>query len=284
MNEKNITAECDHPFILRLVKTYMDKDSLFMLLQLVQGGELWTLLYEKFEALERCHWGGFQIPAARFYSSCVVSAFHYLHALGIAYRDLKPENLLLDAEGYLKVVDFGFAKRIPFYKGNVLSQRSFTLCGTPEYLSPELVLSKGHNKSVDYWALGCLIYELLVGTTPFQDQQQPKIFEKIIHCDKHLHFPEDFDVDARDLIKRLLTPNPALRLGALAGAVQDIMDHSWYRAASFNWEHLMQKRLVAPYVPPINDPLDTSNFDPYPEDDRVTPYRGPPEHFDGFDS
>jgi cGMP-dependent protein kinase len=284
MNEKNITAECDHPFILRLIKTYMDKDSLYMLLQLVQGGELWTLLYEKFEALERCHWGGFQIPAARFYSSCVVSAFHYLHALGIAYRDLKPENLLLDSEGYLKVVDFGFAKRIPFYKGNVLSQRSFTLCGTPEYLSPELVLSKGHNKSVDYWALGCLVYELLVGTTPFQDQQQPKIFEKIIHCDKHLHFPEDFDVDARDLIKRLLTPNPALRLGALAGSVQDIMDHSWYRAASFNWEHLMQKRLVAPYIPPINDPLDTSNFDPYPEDDRVTPYRGPAEHFEGFDS
>jgi hypothetical protein len=90
--------------------------------------------------------------------------------------------------------------------------------------------------------------------------------------------------DARDLIKRLLTPNPALRMGALAGATQDIMDHNWYRAASFNWEHLMQKRLVAPYLPPINDPLDTSNFDPYPEDDRVTPYRGPSEHFDGFDS
>jgi cGMP-dependent protein kinase len=162
MNEKNITAECDHPFILKLVKTFADKDSLFMLLELVQGGELWTLLYEKFEALERCHWGGFQIPVSRFYSACVVSAFGYLHGLGVAYRDLKPENLLLDVEGYLKVVDFGFAKRIPFYKGNVLSQRSFTLCGTPEYLSPELVLSKGHNKSVDYWALGCLVYELLV--------------------------------------------------------------------------------------------------------------------------
>jgi cGMP-dependent protein kinase len=155
MNEKNITAECDHPFILKLVKTFADKDSLFMLLELVQvqcihctlysytvhythtlytilihctlyslqGGELWTLLYEKFEALERCHWGGFQIPVSRFYSACVVSAFGYLHGLGVAYRDLKPENLLLDAEGYLKVVDFGFAKRIPFYKGNVLSQR-----------------------------------------------------------------------------------------------------------------------------------------------------------------
>ena len=239
-------------------------------------------MYEKFEALERCHWGGFQIPAARFYSSCVVSAFQYLHDMGVAYRDLKPENLLLDADGYLKVVDFGFAKRIPFYKGNVLSQRSFTLCETPEYLSPELVLSKGHNKSVDYWALGCLVYELLVGTTPFQDQQQPKIFEKIIHCDKHLHFPEDFDEDAKDLIRRLLTPNPALRLGALAGATQDIMDHRWYRAAHFSWTDLHARRIPAPFKPPISDPLDSSNFDPYPEDDRVTPYRGPAEHFEGF--
>jgi cGMP-dependent protein kinase len=131
------------------------------------------------------------------------------------------------------------------------------------------VLSKGHNKSVDYWALGCLVYELLVGTTPFQDQQQPKIFEKIIHCDKHLCFPDDFDPEAQDLIKRLLTPNPSLRLGSLAGGVQDIMDHQWYRSASFKWEDLYQKKLSAPYKPPINDPLDTSNFDPYPEDDRI---------------
>lgn len=105
---------------------------------------------------------------------------------------------------------------------------------------------------------------------------------QIIHCDKHLHFPEDFDEDAKDLIQRLLTPNPALRLGSLAGATQDIMDHRWYRAAHFSWDDLHARRIPAPYKPPISDPLDSSNFDPYPEDDSVAPYRGPPEHFDGF--
>mgnify|MGYP003317150264 CR=1 FL=1 len=101
-------------------------------------------------------------------------------------------------------------------------------------------------------------------------------------CDKHLHFPEDFDEDAKDLIRRLLTPNPALRLGALAGATQDIMDHRWYRAAHFSWTDLHARRIPAPFKPPISDPLDSSNFDPYPEDDRVAPYRGPAEHFEGF--
>jgi cGMP-dependent protein kinase len=280
MNEKNILAECRHPFVLELVQTYSSPNQLFMLMELVQGGELWSYIYEKFDALPRTSLNGFQLPAAKFYAGCVISAFEYIHAFGVAYRDLKPENLLLDHQGYMKVIDFGFAKHIPYYKGTELHNHSFTLCGTPEYLSPELVLSRGHDKSVDYWALGCLIYELIVGHTPFQDDVQSEIFKKIIHSDRSLRFPSGFDPQAKDLVQKLLSPNPAFRLGNMSGLVQDIKCHAWYEG--FNWNDLEERNMETPYVPTINDPLDTSNFDPYPEDDHVPPYTGSQRKFEGF--
>ena len=219
---------------------------------------------------------------AQFYSGCVISAFAYIHSMGVAYRDLKPENLLMDAAGYIKVIDFGFAKHIPFDKNGKSQAKSFTLCGTPEYLSPELVLSKGHDKSVDYWALGCLIYELLVGHTPFQHDNQQEIFKRIIQSQRFLHFPKQVDSGAQDLITKLLAVNPAYRLGNLSGATKDIMDHAWFKKAKFNWDGLNARSLKPPYVPQIKDPLDTSNFDPYPEDAYVPPYTGRQDIFDGF--
>ena len=116
VSEKDVLLECDHPFIIKLYRTFQDRDSIYMLLELVQGGELWTLLYQNQTALPRTRLGGYDIEDSKFYAACVVSCFEHVHALGCAYRDLKPENLLLDADGYLKMVDFGFAKKIPFYK------------------------------------------------------------------------------------------------------------------------------------------------------------------------
>lgn len=139
MNEKNILAACQHPFVLEQVCCYQTRDELFILMEIVQGGELWTYIYEKTHLLPRSKAGGFEVKNAQFYSGCVISAFKYIHGLGVAYRDLKPENLLMDNDGYLKVIDFGFAKHIPFNKNGRPQAKSFTLCGTPEYLSPELV-------------------------------------------------------------------------------------------------------------------------------------------------
>ena len=156
MNEKNIVAEADHPFILKLICTHQDKNCLYMVLELVCGGELFSMLYNLGGAVE-------ETKHAMFYAGCVADCFQYLHKMHIAYRDLKPENLLIDEMGYIKVCDFGFAK--------VIADRSYTLCGTPEYLAPELVLGKGHNKGVDLWALGILIYEMLFKFTPFNDIQ-----------------------------------------------------------------------------------------------------------------
>lgn len=139
MNERDVMAMVDHPFVLKLVATFKDKDCLYMLLELVSGGELFTLLANQ-------ETGYVSSDAAKFYAACVISALEALHERNILYRDLKPENMLIDAQGYIKVVDMGFAKVVP--------ERTFTLCGTPEYLAPELVLGKGHHKGVDYWAAG----------------------------------------------------------------------------------------------------------------------------------
>jgi serine/threonine protein kinase len=127
---------------------------------------LWSLLYEKIDYVGRSEIGGFHEPAVLFYSSCVLATFHYLHDRDFAYRDLKPENLLISADGFLKVVDFGFAKKIPFLKDGAMC--------------------KGHNQAADYWALGILVYELFTGGTPFADPSQVKIFEKIKNSKKYL--------------------------------------------------------------------------------------------------
>ncbi|OQS02634.1 cGMP-dependent protein kinase [Thraustotheca clavata] len=281
VHEKNIINECDHPFILKLHETFADADQLYMLLELVQGGELWSLLYEKAFNVPKGISGAFDIASARFYVANVVETFRYLQTLGVAYRDLKPENLMIDDKGYLKMVDFGFAKHIPFYKGSQLCERSFTLCGTPEYLAPELVLNKGHGKAVDYWALGCLVYELIAGRTPFQHQEQQKIFEKIIHAKMALKFHPKFDPLAQDLITKLLEPNPGLRLGSLAGGMMDVVNHPWFTSARFDWKALVAKTMRAPYVPMIKSSVDVSNFDRCKEGESIPKYTGE-VYFHGF--
>ncbi|CAM9776939.1 unnamed protein product, partial [Discosporangium mesarthrocarpum] len=249
MNEKNILMACEHPFILDLICTYNTPNELLMLTELLLGGELWMYIYEKFKAVPRSRMGGFVLPAAQFFSGCVVLCLQYLHKMSVAYRDLKPENLLLAQDGYLKIIDFGFAKRIPFKKGAVLQTKSFTLCGTPDYLAPELVLSRGHDKSVDYWALGCFIYELFVGRTPFTDPRQGEIFKKAIWSERFLQFPAEFPRSAEKLVRELLVPNPIYRLGNASGGVKDIMDHAMFKETNFDWTALYEKRLTPPHVP-----------------------------------
>ncbi|GBG25064.1 cGMP-dependent protein kinase 1 [Hondaea fermentalgiana] len=256
MNEKNILMECDHPFILKLYKTFRDRHSLYFLLEVVLGGELFTLLHIRGGALGNAD--------ARFYAACVLDAIEYLHSLSIVYRDLKPENLMISAEGYIKVVDFGFAKKV--------ADKTYTLCGTPEYLAPELVLGKGHNKAVDNWAIGILIFEMLTGASPFAD---PRGGDHMVICKNivrgKIDFPRRFPEKARDLVQQLLVRDAHQRLGSLVGGTAEIKEHPWFK--SVDWNELRRMRLKAPWIPPIRDGLDTSNFDPYPEDDYVEPYK-----------
>uniref|UniRef100_A0A3Q2YUX7 Protein kinase cGMP-dependent 2 n=1 Tax=Hippocampus comes TaxID=109280 RepID=A0A3Q2YUX7_HIPCM len=147
-SERRILAEASSPFVVRMFRTFRDDKYVYMLLEACLGGEVWSLLRDR---------GSFDETTAKFCVGCVTEAFKYLHRKAILYRDLKPENLMLDSEGYVKLVDFGFAKKM--HGG----QKTWTFCGTPEYVAPEIILNKGHNLSVDFWCLGILVFELLTG-------------------------------------------------------------------------------------------------------------------------
>ncbi|VEN46442.1 unnamed protein product, partial [Callosobruchus maculatus] len=193
-NEKHVLQEIRHPFIVNLLWSDRDDICIYMLFEYVCGGELFSYLRNA---------GRFSTSTGNFYSAEIVSALDYLHSKNIVYRDLKPENLLLDSEGHLKITDFGFAKK--------LTDRTWTLCGTPEYLAPEIIQSKGHNKAVDWWALGVLIYEMLVGYPPFYDDNPFGIYEKILSG--KIEWPKHLDPIAKDLIKKLLVHDRTKRLG-----------------------------------------------------------------------
>ena len=273
MNEKNLLLECSgYPLILTLFQTFNSKDQICMLMEFVQGGELWSLIYEKTTALPRCNLGGFEIDTAKFYAANVVLVFKHLAEKKIAYRDLKPENLLISSNGYIKMIDFGFAKKFPYVKNDQKFDKTYTLCGTPEYLAPEIVMSKGYDASVDYWALGCLIYELSVSKTPFQADYTNKIFQNIVASEKCLQFSSKMDPTQVQIVKKLLTVNPAFRLGSFSGGVSDIMKEPFF--ASVDWASVEHQQVRAPYKPTVKNPLDTENFDQYDEETDVPSYTG----------
>lgn len=196
MNENNILASIDHPFIIYMDGFTQDDRHLYLVIEFVRGGEMFTYLRGI---------GKFDAKQAQFYSAQVASMFEYLHSKNIIYRDLKPENILIDHLGYLKLTDFGFAK--------IVESRTYTLCGTPEYLAPEMLLNKGHGKPVDWWTFGILLYEMIAGIDPFSDEDPMLIYQKILKG--KVKFPRSFDKNAKSLVKHLLQADLAKRYGNL---------------------------------------------------------------------
>ncbi|XP_076312013.1 cAMP-dependent protein kinase catalytic subunit 3-like isoform X2 [Tachypleus tridentatus] len=243
-NEKAILQQIKSPFIIDLAWTTHDDNSLYMLFEYVCGGELFTYLRNT---------GRFSSATASFYAAEVVVALEYLHKQQIVYRDLKPENLLLDKEGHLKLTDFGFAK--------ILNDRTWTLCGTPEYLAPEIIQSKGHNKAVDWWALGILVYEMLAGYPPFFDENPFAIYEKILAG--KIEWPRHIDPVAKDLIKKFLVQDRTKRLGYMKNGTEDVTRHRWFKGII--WEDVINKRLKPPIIPSVSHSGDTRYFDRFPD-------------------
>jgi len=232
--------------LIPLLWSSKDTNHLFFLFPFISGGELFSYLRKARR---------FSLQTSLFFSAEIVSALSYLHSLNIVYRDLKPENILLDREGHVVITDFGFAKRVP--------DRTWTLCGTPEYLAPEIIQSKGHNKAVDWWALGILIYEMLAGYPPFCDDNTFVIYEKILVG--NIKWPRVMDATARDLIERLLVHDRTRRLGCMREGAEDIKNHRFF--SSLDWEDVYYKQLKPPIVPKIRSKADTRNYADYPETD-----------------
>ncbi|OBZ86373.1 cAMP-dependent protein kinase type 1 [Choanephora cucurbitarum] len=243
-NERKILSTVKHPMMVNLWRTFQDDAHLFMIMDYVPGGELFSILRKSTR---------FDEAVAQFYAAEVLLIIAYLHSKDIVYRDLKPENILLDRNGHVKLTDFGFAKTVP--------DITWTLCGTPDYLAPEIIQSKGYGKAVDYWSLGVFIYEMLSGVAPFYDDNQFKLYEKIVAC--NITWPDYFSEDAKDLLQHLLTTDLTTRFGNLKGGCHDAMNHAWFRNIDF--DKLSRLQVKAPYIPNIKGEGDASHFDSYEE-------------------
>jgi len=243
-SEKRLLEKINQPYIIRLHKTFQDDKMIYMVLEFVCGGELFSRLRAE---------GRFSNDVSLFYATEITLCFDYLHGKNIAYRDLKPENILIDHEGHIKITDFGFAK--------VVQDKTYTLCGTPEYLAPEIIQSKGHNKSVDWWALGILIYEMIAGYPPFYDETPYGIYNKILTG--LIEFPRIFHPAAKHLVSKLLTADRARRMGCGPSGSDDVKTHRWFRGV--DWEMIQNRAVAAPWVPKIKADDDTTYFSEYPD-------------------
>ena len=249
-NEIKILSMIDHPFVITFGGFTQDDRNLYLALELINGGELFTYLRGV---------GRFPVDQARIYIAQIILIFDYLHNKNIIYRDLKPENILIHKSGFLKLTDFGFAK--------IVEGRTYTLCGTPEYLAPEIILNKGHGKPVDWWTCGILLYEMIAGIDPFSDDDPMMVYQKILKG--KIKFPSGFDSNAKSLIKHLLDSDLTKRYGNLKNGVKDITGHRFFK--NLEWDKLLRKEIPPPYVPKVKSNDDISNFSAYPDSDNPAP-------------
>lgn len=240
---ESLTESSPHPGIVNLVNIYEDKECIYMLMALIPGGELWSRIHR--EDSEGNWSSGIPEDACKFYTYVVADTLGFIHAQNILFRDLKPENIMLDEDGYPILVDFGFAKRIKE------GEKTFTFCGTPNYVAPEIILHSGHDKSVDYWALGVTMYEMLAGENPFyyDGLDQVSLYDAI--CRESFYaYPKDKQPSAAmlDMTHQLLAKEPSQRFGCLAGGFLDILNHRWF-ADCWTLAQIRTKQVPAPWKP-----------------------------------
>eukprot|EP01080_Neovahlkampfia_damariscottae_P004912 gene4912-8501_t len=249
MNEKLIQSEfLGCPFIVNLYKTFQDDVNLYMILEYVSGGELlsWLRVNKKFSD-----------DVVKFIAAETLIGIEYLHTKGTIYRDLKPENILIDKSGHIKIADLGFVKKIG-------EQKTYSTLGTSEYLAPEIAIGSGHDKGVDYWSLGVLIYEMLVGKTPFSAKREIDTYNNIISG--KIEFPKDIPKNARDLISKLLNTKKTLRLGNSEKGIKEIKEHPFFEG--IDWSLVARRELNSPITVELDDPSSSKYF--IPSNDRKT--------------
>uniref|UniRef100_A0A8C5WLT4 Serine/threonine-protein kinase N2 n=2 Tax=Leptobrachium leishanense TaxID=445787 RepID=A0A8C5WLT4_9ANUR len=231
-----------HPFLVNLFACFQTKDHVCFVMEYAAGGDL----------MMHIHTDVFSEPRAVFYAACVVLGLQYLHEHKIVYRDLKLDNLLLDTEGFVKIADFGLCK-----EGMGFGDRTSTFCGTPEFLAPEVLTETSYTRAVDWWGLGVLIYEMLVGESPFPGDDEEEVFDSIVNDE--VRYPRFLSTEAISIMRRLLRRNPERRLGASEKDAEDVKKHPFFR--HIDWNGLLAKKVKPPFVPTIKGREDVSNFD-----------------------
>ncbi|KAM4641121.1 serine/threonine-protein kinase N2 [Discoglossus pictus] len=231
-----------HPFLVNLFACFQTKDHVCFVMEYAAGGDL----------MMHIHTDVFSEPRAVFYAACVVLGLQYLHEHKIVYRDLKLDNLLLDTEGFVKIADFGLCK-----EGMGFGDRTSTFCGTPEFLAPEVLTETSYTRAVDWWGLGVLIYEMLVGESPFPGDDEEEVFDSIVNDE--VRYPRFLSTEAISIMRRLLRRNPERRLGASEKDAEDVKKHPFFR--HIDWTALLAKKVKPPFVPTIKGREDVSNFD-----------------------
>ena len=252
MAEKRIMLELRHPFICRLHASFQDAHHLHLVMDYCAGGELFFHLQRH---------GSMPLPRVQYYAAELVVVLGYMHQHDIVYRDLKPENVMIDAHGHICLVDFGLCR-----EDVECGVRLYSFCGTPEYLAPELVRNEGYGKAVDWWGLGVMVYEMLVGLPPFYDSNRQKMLEKIVSA--RLYFPAFIPMVAQDFIGKLLMKQETQRLGYGPSDADAIRRHPFFEG--IDWEVVRQKKQLPPFTPVVEFVEDCSNFDPRFTDMKIT--------------
>ena len=241
--ERDLMVSLNFPFIVDIKYAFQDKMQLYLVTEFMQGGDMFfhLQLNKKFER-----------ESVKFYIIELVLAIEHLHQHNMIYRDLKLENILLDKYGHIKIIDFGLSKQL-----TDINNKAFTLCGTPEYLAPEVLYNKGYDKGVDWWSLGCVFYILLTGCLPFHIPRgkplNPKMFATPIK------FPKESDKDEIDLISKLLTADPKQRIGNGPNDAKEIKNHPYFK--NVDWNKYLKKEINPPFKPELDDELDLKYFD-----------------------
>ncbi|XP_018301415.1 serine/threonine-protein kinase N isoform X4 [Mycetomoellerius zeteki] len=247
-----------HPFLVNLFACFQTEAHVCFVMEYAAGGDL----------MMHIHADVFGEPRAVFYSACVVLGLQYLHENRIIYRDLKLDNLLLDTEGYVKIADFGLCK-----EGMGFGDRTGTFCGTPEFLAPEVLTETSYTRAVDWWGLGVLIFEMLVGESPFPGDDEEEVFDSIVNDE--VRYPRFLSLEAIAIMRRLLRKNPERRLGSSERDAEDVKKQAFFRHIA--WDDLLLRRVKPPFVPVIHSVEDVSNFDEEftSEKPQLTPPKDP---------
>ena len=250
-SERDLMVKINCPFIVNIKFAFQDDFKLYIITEFMQGGEMFFHLHKEKK---------FSNEKTRFYIIELVLAIDFLHKNNMLYRDLKPENIMLDSNGHIKLTDFGLSKMVTKSK-----EKAFTICGTPQYLAPEILSDDGYDNSVDWWSLGCVMYEMLVGKAPFKIPKGSYLTADLYK--KKITIPENVTPEAKDLISQLLVPNPKNRLGYGKDGAEKIKAHSYFEG--IDWNDAWERKLEPPLIPQLKNETDLSYFDKMFTDEKI---------------